>query len=98
MLTPAVKSQTHADSATRNRYLRVHVAPGPLALCNGVSVDLMRRRSDPAQLEEMRIERLPPEVLVYLYPSRYCQSDRLSTLASDAFGLLKPGYGRRTLL
>lgn len=33
-------------------------------------------------------------MLGYLYPSRYCQSDRLLTLASNTFGMLKPGYGR----
>jgi transglutaminase-like putative cysteine protease len=94
VLTPAVASQTHTDPATGNRYLRVHAAPGPLALSYAVTVDLMHRRSDPAQLEEVPIDRLPPEVLGYLYPSRYCQSDRLLTLAASAFGTLKPGYGR----
>jgi transglutaminase-like putative cysteine protease len=93
-LKPAVVSQTHIDRATGNRYLRVHATPGTLALSYGVTVDLLHRRSDPAQLEEVPIGRLPPEVLVYLYPSRYCQSDRLLTMASNAFGALKPGYGR----
>lgn len=94
VLTPAASSQNHTDPATGNRYLRVHAAPGTLALSYSVTVDLMHRRSDPAQLEETPIDRLPPEVLGYLYPSRYCQSDRLLTLASNAFGTLKPGYGR----
>lgn len=94
LLTPAVVSQTHTDPATGNRYLRVHADPGKLELSYAVSVDLMHRRSDPAQLEEVSISCLPPEVLGYLYPSRYCQSDRLLTLASNAFGTLKPGYGR----
>jgi transglutaminase-like putative cysteine protease len=58
-----------------------------------VTVDLMYRCSDPAQLEEVPIDRLQPEVLGYRYPSRSCQSDRMRTLASSAFGTLKPGYG-----
>ena len=94
LLTPAVVSRTHTDSATGNRYLRLHATPGTLQLTYAVTVDLMHRRSDPAQLEEVPIDRLPPEVLGYLYPSRYCQSDRLLTLASHEFGRLKPGYGR----
>jgi transglutaminase-like putative cysteine protease len=94
VLTPAASLQHHTDPATGNRYLRVHAAPGTLALSYSVTVDLMHRRSDPTQLGEMPIDRLPPEVLGYLYPSRYCQSDRLLTLASNAFGTLKPGYGR----
>ena len=36
----------------------------------------------------------PAEVLPYLYPSRYCQSDRLLTLANIEFGHLRPGYSR----
>ena len=94
VLTPAVESLTHTDSVTGNRYLRVHAAPGTLQLSYAVTVDLMHRRSDPAQLEELPIGHLPPEVLVHLYPSRYCQSDRLLKLASDVFGTLKPGYAR----
>jgi transglutaminase-like putative cysteine protease len=94
VLSPAVESQTHTDPATGNRYLRVHAAPGTLALSYAVTVDLTHRHCDPAQLEEVPIDRLPPELLEYLYPSRYCQSDRLLTLASNAFGTLTPGYGR----
>ena len=94
VLKPTVASQTHTDRATGNRYLRVHAAPGTLALSYAVTVDLTHRRGDPALLEEVPVGCLPPEVLGYLYPSRYCQSDRLLTLASNAFGALKPGYGR----
>ena len=94
VLTPAVVSRTHTDPGTGNRYLRVHAAPGTLQLSYAVTVDLMHRRSDPAQLDEVPIDQLPPEVLGYLYPSRYCQSDRLLTLASHEFGALKPGYAR----
>jgi transglutaminase-like putative cysteine protease len=94
VLNPAVAAQAHTDTATGNRYLRVHATNGTLALSYAVTVDLMHRRTDPAQLEEVPVGRLPPEVLGYLYPSRYCQSDRLLTLASNTFGTLKPGYAR----
>jgi transglutaminase-like putative cysteine protease len=33
-------------------------------------------------------------VLAYIYPSRYCQSDRLHKLAGAEFGSLQPGYWR----
>jgi transglutaminase-like putative cysteine protease len=94
VLKPAVESRTHTDPATGNRYLRLHAAPGRLALTYAVTVDLKHLRSDPAQLQEVPVGGLPPEVLGYLYPSRYCQSDRLLTLASTTFGTLKPGYER----
>ena len=50
VLSPAVESQTHTDPATGNRYLRVHAAPGTLALSYAVTVDLTHRHCDPTQL------------------------------------------------
>ena len=38
------------------------------------------------------VEELPPEVLQYLLPSRYCQSDLLSDLSREAAGDATPGY------
>jgi transglutaminase-like putative cysteine protease len=43
---------------------------------------------------EVPIARLPPEVLPYIYPSRYCQSDRLHRFATREFGHLAQGYWR----
>jgi hypothetical protein len=37
---------------------------------------------------------LPLSVLTHLYPSRYCQSDRLDRFAQRTFGSLPPGYQR----
>lgn len=37
---------------------------------------------------------LPPEVVRYLYPSRYCESDKLTRLAAKGFGHLAPGHER----
>ena len=67
---------------TGNRYRRLHAsAPGTLQLSYAVTVDLMHCRSYPASLEELPIGGLPPQAMGYLYPSRYCQSDRLLKLA-----------------
>lgn len=40
------------------------------------------------------MEAMPLDVLGYLYPSRYCQSDRLVKLAIREFGALRQGYSR----
>ena len=37
---------------------------------------------------------LPLNVLTHLYPSRYCQSDRLERFAKSTFAELPPGYQR----
>ena len=58
------------------------------------TVDLLHYRADPMQLAEVPVARLPADVLGYLYPSRYCQSDRLVKLAINEFGRMNQGYGR----
>ena len=40
------------------------------------------------------VEALPEETLVYLMPSRYCESDRLVELAWQLFGATPPGWAR----
>jgi transglutaminase-like putative cysteine protease len=40
---------------------------------------------DYAKFEDLNIAKLPPEILAYLHPSRYCQSDRLYRLANNMF-------------
>lgn len=45
-------------------------------------------------LPESPLIDLPPEVVRYLYPSRYCESDKLVRLAVKEFGELAPGHER----
>jgi transglutaminase-like putative cysteine protease len=51
-------------------------------------------RSEPDTLNEVPVRCLPLEVMPYVYPSRYCQSDRLIKLATNEFGHLWRGYSR----
>ena len=86
--------QLHTDPISGNRYLRVHAEPGNLMLSYSATVDLDHFFIAPNQVAEVPIRELPPEVLCYIYPSRYCQSDRLLKLATSEFGGMYPGYGR----
>lgn len=94
LLSQAIDSTVHADPATGNRYLRLRALPGPLGVSYRATVDLNHDIADPTSLAEVPVRDLPPEALGYLYPSRYCQSDRLITLATHEFGLLPQGYCR----
>ena len=40
------------------------------------------------------VQDLPPDVIVYLLGSRYCETDRMSPLAWSLFGHTEPGWGR----
>lgn len=77
-----------------NRYLRLHGNPGALKVQYSATVALTHFMTAPAQVIEVPVARLPGPVLQYIYPSRYCQSDRLHKLAIREFGHLQQGYSR----
>ncbi|HZA96858.1 MAG TPA: transglutaminase family protein [Burkholderiaceae bacterium] len=93
-LSQPILPQMYTDPLTGNRYMRVRAEPGPLKVTYAATVDLTHHRADPSQLAEVPISRLPLEVISYIYPSRYCQSDRLYKLANNEFGSLLQGYSR----
>lgn len=81
VISQLVPSQIHTDPSTGNRYLRLRALPGQLKLSYMATVDITHHVADPAQLAEVPVHLLPPDVMGYLYPSRYCQSDRLVKFA-----------------
>jgi len=93
-LSQPVATTSYTDPATQSRFLRLHAEPGNFTLSYTAVVDLIHFEAQPASLAEASPLDLPGEVLPYLYPSRYCQSDRLLALANSEFGHLAPGYGR----
>src|SRR5436190_15022605 len=93
-LSQDVPPRVETDPSTRNRYLRVNASPGPLKLAYGATVDLSHHVAEPTQIGEVPVARLPARVLSYIYPSRYCQSDRLHKLAMREFGHQWQGYSR----
>jgi transglutaminase-like putative cysteine protease len=89
-----VESHVHTDAASNNQYLRLTAAPGPLCVRYRATVDINHFVLAPDDLPEVPVAKLPPQALAYVYPSRYCQSDRLGRLAIREFGSLPMGYGR----
>ena len=94
VLSQPVTPQIHADPVTGNRYMRLRGLPGELKLSYMATVDLEHHRADPLTLAEVPVRNLPPEVIGYIYPSRYCQSDRLVKMAINEFGQLWQGHSR----
>lgn len=89
-----VMLNAHTDPVSRARYLRLQASPGPLHLHYDAVVELDHHVAAPATLAEVPISQLPPQVLPFLYPSRYCESDMLGALAMQHFGNLPQGYQR----
>ncbi|GAB4552099.1 MAG: transglutaminase family protein [Rhizobacter sp.] len=94
VLSQPIEPQIHTDPVTGNRYMRLHGLPGELKLSYMATVDMEHHRADPMTLAEVPVRMLPPEVIGYIYPSRYCQSDRLVKMAINEFGQLWQGYSR----
>jgi hypothetical protein len=94
LLSQPLDCEFWVDAVSGTRAMRLSAQAGLLRLDYDLVVELEHRRDDPGALDEVPVRRLPPEVLAYLYPSRYCQSDRLLALAMAEFGRLPRGYAR----
>lgn len=91
---PNVAVEEDIHGAPANRHLRVRAEQGALKLRYDAIVDVVHHFALPADLNEVPIAELPASVLQYIYPSRYCQSDRLMGVAHKEFGAMEPGYAR----
>jgi transglutaminase-like putative cysteine protease len=85
---------TCCDPHFGNRLLRVSAASGDVEIEYQATVDITHFIADPGSIPETPVGQLPAEVLPFLLPSRYCQSDRMGKFACWEFGKLAPGYAR----
>ena len=93
-LSQAVTPGFYTDPVSGSRFMRLRAQPGDLKVIYTACIDIDHHFADPADLHEISVNELPAETLIYLYPSRYCQSDMLGALATDEFGHLPRGYSR----
>src|SRR5207237_7149271 len=91
---PQLRTEEEIHGSPANRHLRLHAQPGTLRLSYEAIIDVVHHLALPADLREVPIAELPAAILQYIYPSRYCQSDRLLEVARAEFGALAPGYER----
>jgi transglutaminase-like putative cysteine protease len=91
---PEIPVQEEIEGSPANRHLRLRSESGPLRVRYDAIVDLVHHFALPADIHEVPIADLPAAVLQYIYPSRYCQSDRLLNVARNEFGSMTPGYER----
>lgn len=72
------------------------VAPAGHVVISADAIVRDRGHPDPIvpDAQQVPVEALPEEALVFLLPSRFCDSDRLLDLAWTLFGWTKPGWSR----
>jgi len=93
-LNQPLSARLQRDPQTDTRYLRLRAPPGNLRVSYRATVDLMHRFDAPESLRELAVDDLPLEAVRYIYPSRYCESDRLANFAFGLFGQVPSGYRR----
>ena len=76
------------------RNIRLQVNPGTFQLDYQATVELSPDVDHAPTIDEVSYQTLPAEVLDYLNPSRYCESDRLALFAQKEFGTHLSGYSR----
>lgn len=94
LLSQPIAADVQTEKITGNRYMRLRALPGRLTVSYQATLDLQHHRAEPALLREVAVQRLPLTTLGYIYPSRYCESDKLLRVAMKQFGGLEPGYRR----
>jgi transglutaminase-like putative cysteine protease len=93
-ISQTVAYTVYPDPVTGTRFMRLTADPGPLNVRYSATVDIEHHSELPGRIAEVPIADIPPSVIHYIYPSRYCQSDRLRRIATREFGHLAQGYGR----
>ena len=91
-LEPPLSTDTWTMPESGNRYFRVVAPSGKLTVRYTATVELMPHIVNLDQIGEIAPAYLPLSVFTHLYPSRYCQSDKLERFARSTFGSLAPGY------
>lgn len=92
-IEPPTQMQVFCDESSGNRFIRFDAQPGPLKIRYKASVQ-RAHVAVPIDLREVPVSEVPDEVLHYMMPTRYCESDLMSRCAQQLFGELPPGIGR----
>jgi transglutaminase-like putative cysteine protease len=84
----------HFSDVYGNRCTRLVAPQGELHLRADFAItDPAPLAADPSA-QEVHVEALPDEVIPYLWPSRYCESDKVAPIAWSQFGGAQRGYAR----
>jgi len=93
-IQPDLPTESWIMPESGNRYVRLIAPPGEFTVSYHAKVRLSHPLDDPADVHEVPPGELPLNVLTQLYPSRYCQSDRLERFARRGFGAMPTGHQR----
>lgn len=92
-IEPYVKTEELSTDQKENRLIRLEVeAQQNITINYKAIVDNFFRETDHTGATTIDIGKLDNHILPYLYPSRYCQSDKLYRFANTKFGSIENPY------
>lgn len=90
---PRIPYRCYSDVTSGNRFLRLQAEAGQLKVAYRAIVDRKVPPMSPGT-PEIAVHDIPADVLHYVTPTRFCESDELSAHAQALFGALAPGLQR----
>jgi hypothetical protein len=95
LITGGGEGEVHSNPETGNRYRRLLLQPADYTVRYEAEIKLTPSLEPTGAIGQMAIADLPLDVMNHLFPSRYCQSDKLTRIAWRQFGdlvSLRQGY------
>ena len=93
LVEPRIPYRCYTDAATGNRSLRLQAEAGRFKVVYSAIVDRVVEPIAPFT-PEVAVHEIPADILHYLTPTRYCESDEFSADAQALFGAMAPGLQR----
>ena len=94
-IEPYIKHEEFVSSSGESRFVRLETGGLDfLKVSYRARVDIEHAMVDIELLERVPLHKLAHDIVPFLFPSRYCQSDRLGRLAYRNFGRFKTAYER----
>lgn len=93
LVEPALPLHDYCDPVKGNRFVRFDAQPGPLRIAYTAQVEV-GYVLPPPDLAESPVNTMPDEVLHFLLPTRYCESDLLANAAQQQFCKTATGLAR----
>jgi len=92
-VTPGVEWEEMPVEAGENRYIRLMTGDDPrLDIYYSATVSTQHTMISHGEIQPVSIARLARSAIPYLFPSRYCESDRLGRMAMHEFGEIGNPY------
>lgn len=90
IIDPYVKVEEITSAHLENRLIRLELSNEQnVSISYKAVVDNSFKEIDHRDITEIPVSQLDPSVFSYLYPSRYCQSDKLYRFANNKFGYIQ---------